>query len=147
MDERTTKVLSRLQAQCSRREYCSGDVLSKALKALDGDAAQADEVLQSLVADGYVSDLRYASAFARDKAQLDGWGPIKIRHALACKGIDRETADAALQEVDEDAAMSRLRKLIASKERMLEGDPQARLKLIKFALSRGYEYSQVQKCL
>ena len=147
MDERAAKVLSRLQAQCSRREYCSGDVLSKALKALDGDSALAGEVLESLVADGFVSDLRYAAAFSRDKAQLDGWGPVKIRHALACKGISRETVDAALQEVDENAAEGRLMRLMAAKAKMLEGDPQARLKLIKYALSRGYEYSQVQKCL
>ena len=53
--------------------------------------------------------------------------------------------DAALQEVDDPAAMARLERLLASKARSLEGDPQARLKLIRFALSRGYEYSQVQK--
>ncbi|MBO7644640.1 MAG: RecX family transcriptional regulator [Bacteroidales bacterium] len=147
MDELKSKVLSRLQAQCSRREFCSGDILSKAIKALDGDADAAAEVLESLVADGYVDDLRYSSAFARDKAQLDGWGPIKIRHALACKGISREIADAALQEIDESVADVRLQKLMAAKAKTLEGDPQARLKLIKYALSRGYEYSQVQKCL
>lgn len=147
MDPQASKVLSRLQAQCSRREFCSADILSKALKALDGNADAAAGVLESLVADGYVDDLRYASAFARDKAQLDGWGPVKIRHALACKGISRETVHAALQEIDESVAEGRLQKLMAAKARTLEGDPQARLKLIKYALSRGYEYSQVQKCL
>ena len=145
MDEQAKKVLSRLEAQCSRREYCSGDVLSKAVKALDGNADQAAEILDSLIKDGFVSDGRYASAYAREKAQIDGWGPIKIRHALSVKGIGREVIDAALQEVDDPAATARLERLLASKARSLEGDPQARLKLIRFALSRGYEYSQVQK--
>ena len=147
MNEQAGKVLSRLQAQCSKREYCSGDVLAKALKALDGNAALAGEVLDSLVADGFVSDARYASAFAREKAQLDGWGPIKIRHALALKGISREVADAALLEIDEPAADSRLERLMAAKAKLLQGDPQARLKLIRYALSRGYEYNQIQKYL
>lgn len=140
-------MLSRLQAQCSRREYCSGDVLAKALKALDGNAALAGEVLDSLVADGFLSDARYASAFAREKAQLDGWGPIKIRHALALKGISREVADTALLEIDEPAADGRLERLMAAKAKLLQGDPQARLKLIRYALSRGYEYNQIQKYL
>ena len=147
MNEQAGKVLSRLQAQCSKREYCSGDVLAKALKALDGNAALAGEVLDSLVADGFVSDARYASAFAREKAQLDGWGPIKIRHALALKGISREVADTALLEIDEPAADSRLERLMAAKAKLLQGDPQARLKLIRYALSRGYEYNQIQKYL
>ena len=54
MDEQAKKVLSRLEAQCSRREYCSGDVLSKAVKALDGNADQAAEILDSLIKDGFV---------------------------------------------------------------------------------------------
>ena len=144
MQENTLRVLNQLQNQCSRRELCSADALAKALKALDGDAAAAQEVLDSLIRDKYVDDLRYASAFAREKAQLDGWGPIKIRHALAARGIPSATADAALSEVDPQAASARLDRLLAAKARTLEGDPQARLKLIKFALSRGYEYAQIQ---
>ena len=66
---------------------------------------------------------------------------------LAAKGISRQTADAALEEVDQETAGRALDRLIAAKARSLEGDPQARLKLIKYALSRGYEYSEVQKHL
>ena len=144
MDEGQKKVLDRLQAQCSKREYCVSDVRRKALTALDGDAVRAGEVVDSLVADRFVSDLRYASAFAREKAHLTGWGPVKIRYALAGKGISRSDVDAALQEVEPDAATGRLEKLLASKAKTLEGDPQARLKLIKFALSRGYEYDEIK---
>lgn len=147
MEEAAKKVLSRLQAQCSKREFCTADIRAKALKALNGDAEAAREVVDSLLEDKFVDDLRYASAFAREKAQLDGWGPVKIRYMLAAKGIKGETADAALAEVEEDAADARLEKLMVAKARLLEGDPQARLKLIKYALSRGYEYSQVQKHL
>lgn len=147
MDETAQKVLSRLQTQCSKREFCISDIRSKALKAMDGDADAASRIVDSLIEDKFVDDLRYASAFAREKAQLDGWGPVKIRYMLAAKGIKGETADAALREVDEDAADARLARLMDAKARTLEGDPQARLKLIKYALSRGYEYSQVQKHL
>ncbi len=144
MDEGQKKVLDRLQAQCSKREYCVSDVRRKALTALDGDAVRAGEVVDSLVADRFVSDLRYASAFAREKAHLTGWGPVKIRYALAGKGISRSDIDAALQEVEPGTASGRLEKLLASKAKTLEGDPQARLKLIKFALSRGYEYDEIK---
>lgn len=144
MDDKAKNVLNRLEALCSRREYCSSEIMAKALKALDSDAEAASELVSALVKDGFVSDLRYATAFARDKASLTGWGPIKIRYALSAKKIDRETIDAALYDTDAEKAQEKLEKLILAKKKTLEGDPQARLKLIKFALSRGYEYDQVR---
>ena len=83
----TAAVLSRLQKQCSKAEYCRADVYRKALKALDGDAEAAAQVVASLVEDRYVDDVRYASAFAREKAALQGWGPVKIRFQLRAKGV------------------------------------------------------------
>lgn len=145
MDDKAKNVLNRLEALCSRREYCSSEITAKALKALDSDAEAASELVSVLVKDGFVSDLRYATAFARDKSSLTGWGPIKIRYALSAKKIDRETIDAALSDTDSEKAQEKLEKLILAKKKTLEGDPQARLKLIKFALSRGYEYDQVRK--
>ena len=141
------KVLSSLQRQCARREYCSEDIRQKALKALDGDAQAASEMLEALLADGYVSDLRHASAYAREKAAIGGWGPIKIRYALRAKKISSETINEALQEIDCSAADARLERLIQAKKKSLEGDPQMKLKLIKFALSRGYEYDKVASLL
>ena len=141
------KVLDRLETQCSKREYCTEDMRMKALKALEGDMKGALEIVDSLVADGYVDDLRYASAFAREKAALTGWGPVKIRFALQAKKISRGIIDEALLEIDEDKASDKLCRLIEAKRKSLEGDPQIELKLIKFALGRGYEYDEIQKFL
>ena len=44
-----TKLLDNLRRQCSRREYCTSDVFSKALKGLEGDKEAADVVVQKLV--------------------------------------------------------------------------------------------------
>lgn len=67
MNEKQLQVLNNLQAQCVRREYCRSDIRIKAMKALDFDAAAADEIVESLVADRFVDDLRYAAAFAATK--------------------------------------------------------------------------------
>lgn len=141
------RCLSRLQRLCSRAEYCSEDIYRKALKDLEGDAEAAARVVAELKEDRYVDDARYAAAFAREKASLQGWGPVKIRFQLRGKGISEADISAALSEIDTQKADARLEKLLLEKQRSLEGDPQARLKLIKFALSRGYEYPAVQSAL
>lgn len=143
MISKDDKLLSSLQNLCSRKEYCSADIYKKALKGLDGDEEGAAEMVALLEKDRFVDDLRYATAFARDKACLDGWGPVKIAFQLRGKGIAPETVDEALAAVDPDRADARLRAVLEAKARTLSGDPEIRLKLLKFALQRGYEYARI----
>lgn len=140
MISKDDKLLSSLQTLCSRKEYCSADMYKKALKGLEGDEEGAAEMLALLVKDRFVDDLRYATAFARDKACLDGWGPVKIRFQLRGKGISSEMIAQALDAVDGEKAEAKLRAVLEAKARTLKGDPEIRLKLLKFALQRGYEY-------
>jgi regulatory protein len=116
--------------------------LKKAKDALDGDAQAAKEVADLLVEDKYVDDLRYASAFARDKASIQGWGDVKIRYMLSAKGVAASVITEALQEIDREKSSSRLHKLLENKLRSLKDDPQCRLKLLRFALGRGYSYDE-----
>ena len=138
------KVLERLQRQCARMEYCTSDIRRKALKAAEGDADAADRLVASLVADRFVDDRRYAAAFAREKAALQGWGAVKIRFQLRGKGISDEIIAEALQEIDPAKAASKLDKLAADRYRLLQDDPQCRLKMLKALLSRGYGYDEVE---
>lgn len=138
------KVADRLRGLCSRREYCRSDVMKKAVAALDGDQSEAARIVDILVEERYVDDLRYASAFARDKSFISGWGRVKISHMLSAKGISRDIIKEALEEIDEEKASSRLDKLLQSKARSLKDDPQAKLKLLRFALGRGYGYDEVK---
>lgn len=108
-----------------------------------------DMIISSLKKDGYLSDLRYAAAFARDRSSISGWGSAKIRYALAAKGLDRDTVSAALEQIDESRASSRLEKLLETKYRSLasssdkESVYRLRDRLIRFALGRGYSYDDV----
>ena len=144
MTEREKSVFDALSAQCAKREYCTADIRRKALQRLEFDAAAAEAVVSALVEDGYVDDHRYAAAYAREKSALSGWGPIKIRSALLARGVPREAVLEALGEIDEERAAAKLEKVLETKWRTLRDDPQGRLKLIRFALSRGYDYEPVR---
>ena len=141
------KILNNLRRQCSRREYCTADVLKKAEKALDGNHQQAVKVLNVLVDEKYVDDRRYAAAFARDRSSIAGWGAVKIRYMLSAKGISKDIISEALEEVDVRKADDRLRKLLENKDRSLKEDPQRKMKLLRFALGRGYSYDEVSAIL
>lgn len=138
------RCLSRLQKLCSKAEYCEADIYRKALKDLEGDADAARKVLEALIGEKYVDNARYASAFAREKAAIQGWGPVKIRFQLKAKGVEEGTIRAALEEIDRGKQADKLRKVLLAKARSLAGDPQFRLKLLRFGLTRGYDYDAVE---
>lgn len=138
------KVLNRYRRLCSTREYSSTDILAKATKALDGDKKSAEEILQTLIDEKYIDDLRYASAYARDKSSIAGWGSTKIRYMLAMKGIERSIIDVALAEIDNERAGLRLQKLLETKYKSLKEDPERKMKLLRYAMGRGYSYDDIQ---
>ena len=141
----TAKILDNLRRQCSRREYCTSDVFAKAMKGLEGDKEAADKVVAKLVEEKYVDDRRYSEAYAREKSAISGWGLVKIKYMLSAKGISKEVISQALAEIDTDKADARLEKLLENKFRTLKDDPGWKMKLLRFALGRGYSYEEVNE--
>lgn len=150
------KILSSLQSACSKREYCESEVLRKARKMCECDNKAADEaakksseesaekILEELKKDRFVDNLRYASAYAREKSSIAGWGKMKISHMLSLKGISKDIVNQALSEIDADKASSKLRNVIMTKYKSLASDPKCREKLLRFALGRGYGWDEAK---
>ncbi len=126
------------------REYSSSDILAKVTRALEGNRALAEEIVQTLIEEKFIDDFRYASAYARDKASIAGWGSIKIRYMLSMKGIDKAIIESALEEIDIEKASLRMEKLLATKYKSLKNDPDCKVKLLRYAMGRGYNYEQIQ---
>lgn len=140
-DQKTA--LSALEALCSKREYCISEIRQKALTRLEGKTELVQEIIDSLINESYIDESRYASAFAREKSAINGWGPIKIRYALITKGIPADIISEALEEIDSDKSLEKLKKALEAKRKSLEGEPYYKLKLTKFALSKGYSYEAI----
>ena len=139
------KALDRMMALCSRREYCRKEILAKLARL---EAEDASGIVETLCRERYIDELRYATAFARDKSSLQGWGSLKIRVALQAKGIPAETIAAALGEIDAPAAEKRLDTLLRAKLKSLRGETDEAVrfgKLLRFGLGRGYDYAQIKR--
>ena len=141
MEEQYRILLDRLRTACAKREYCEQDIRRK-LSGVPEDAAA--EILSSLKADRYIDDSRYAAAYARDKSALSGWGRLKIRYMLASRGIGKECIETALKEIDGGKSLGKLSAAVDAKARALKDDPHRKLKLLRFAIGRGYEYDEVK---
>lgn len=130
---------------CSLSEHCIGDIRKK-VERVNPD--WCDEIVGRLCKEGYIDEMRYARAFARDKSSLAGWGSAKIKVALYAKGIAPSVIEDALGEIDDVAVRKKLSALMSSKWKSLEreSDPfKRKAKLFRYAIGRGYDYEQIKE--
>lgn len=141
-------IFKRIAWLCSRREYCSQGIM-ELLRRSGVEGRDADDILSRLRQQKYVDDARYAGSFARDKALLAGWGPKKIAYALSLKGIPDEMIRSALESVDEDRSLRRMKEVLEVKWNSVKAPSPAerKLKVLRYAMSRGYSYAQIKKVL
>ena len=129
---------------CVRREYCVRDIEKKAEALLKDDTVDTGNavgrVVAELVKQRFVDDSRYAGAYAREKAHISGWGAVKIRQALRMKGVDDEVIADALESLDNDKVELKAQRVVETKLRQVKDDPKCKMKLLSFAMGRGYSY-------
>ena len=137
------QAFSRLSRLCSRSEKSVFD-LRKKLSDWGFATQEAEAVVKKLQASGFVDDRRYAKAFVHDKSALARWGQLKIRNALKSKQIESAIIDEVLAGLDNLAVRKNLAHLLSIKKKSIANVPvvEQKMKLLRFALGRGYGYEE-----
>jgi recX family len=142
------KALNIVAGQCSKKEYCSADVLAK-LRRWELPEKDIAEIMAFLVKNRFLDDTRFAEAYARDKFRFNRWGKLKIAQMLRRKQVADSVIGQALAALPEEDTDATCMELLRQKNKSIKDeDPYKRkAKLIRFALSRGFEYETVNRCL
>ena len=142
------QIISKLTAVCARAEHCKDDMLRR-MQRWQVDEATQREVISYLVKEKYIDEERYARFFINDKIKYNRWGRRKVEQALYFKHIPREVYEPLLDDVANEDFESVLLPLLQNKEKSLKyaNDYEKRMKLLRFAMQRGFSYEQADKCI
>jgi regulatory protein len=142
------EAFSKLAALCARSEHCQKEMTDK-MRLWGVSEEEQAQVMERLVKERYINDERYARAFANDKTRYCRWGRRKVEQALWQKHIDENIIRQVLDSIDDDLYADTLRPLLQQKRRTVKAasDYELNMKLIKFALSRGFSMEVIRKCL
>jgi len=142
------EALQKLTTQCAQAEHCEGEVEEKLRKWGMDEAAQA-RIMAYLTEKKFVDDERFCRFFVNDKLKYNKWGRRKIEQALYQKHVNRNVYEPVLAEVPDEEYIAVLRPLIKSKWKSIKvaSDYERSMKLIKFAMGRGFDYSVIKKCI
>lgn len=136
--------LSRAADLCARCEQCSPDILKK-LDSWGINASDSAKIIRRLEELKFLDNLRFAKAYAHDKLHFSGWGRRKIRQGLWAKRLPTDIIDQAFDDIEEedDEYRAIALRVIKAKIRQLKEWPlsrESKLKVVKFAMTRGFEY-------
>jgi regulatory protein len=142
------QVLSKAMSICSKAEKCVSDIQIK----LDGwgiEFADAQKIIKTLIAEKFIDEERYTRYFVRDKFRFNQWGKVKIVFMLKSKKIPPVLIDEALQEINDEAYLELLVKLLKDKAKKTKfvNEYDKKGKLIRFAQSKGFEFEVINEAL
>lgn len=121
------------------RDHCRKDLVDKLSKNIDRDLAE--EIADKMEELGFLDDRKYAEKLARYLILFKKRGERRALQEMALKGIDRETAVAAISLVEPDENL--LQQLIERKYLRYLGDEKGRNKVIAALMRLGHDYGDV----
>jgi len=142
------EALHRASAYCTASEKCVFDVSEK-LSSWGISTDESEKIIAYLITENFINEERFARAFVNDKFRFNKWGKIKIAYALRAKNISSELTQSALENIDENEYSDTLTELLKAKLRGLKykDEYDKKVKLFRFAQSRGFESGEIQKSL
>lgn len=118
------------------RERTEGEMIAWLADRGYPEAEVADAVAR-LAAGGALDDAEFARRYAGDKRELRGWGPERIREALARRGVEPALIELALEGDQRSAQLGRAVELLERRGRAAVDDG-ARASALSFLARRGY---------
>lgn len=125
---------------CAYQERTQQEVRDK-LKEWGIWGDDAEEVIAELIQQNYLNEERFAKSFAGGKFRVKNWGKRKIQQHLKQRGISGYNLEQAMKEIEPDDYRNTLHALLTKRRESLRDDNPLviKQKLVRFALSKGYE--------
>lgn len=132
---------------CAKAERTQKEVKSNLLK-YGLNENESDEVIITLIQEGFINEQRYADLFTRSKLHQNAWGKIKIRQMLKIKGISDNCINNTFKNIDDLEYEKTLQKLFEKKEKTLKSEKnifKKKAKIQAYLLSHGFEMEMIYK--
>jgi regulatory protein len=142
------QALQKLKHFCAYQERCHSEVKEK-LYSLGVWKNNQDEIISTLIEEGYLDEERFAIAYAGGKFRMKHWGRIKIRHALLQKQVSEYSIKKALKSIDEADYKTTLQKEAEGKYASLKNEQYLarKKKTIDYLAARGFEHNLINEAL
>jgi len=141
-----SEAYDRIVNYCSYQERSLKDIRSK-LISHGIYHNELEDLINQLVEENIVNELRYASSFVRSKFKYNHWGKNKILGELRFEQIPNSTILKAMEEIDEKEYLLMTKTLIKKKAKSIQKSSPSpviiRKKIFSFLVQKGFSYDDI----
>ena len=140
--------LLKIEKYCVYQERAQQEVRDK-LYGYGLHQRDVENIISELISNNFLSEERFANAYALGKFRQKGWGKIKIKQALKLKRVPDGLIKKALKTIDPDDYLLKLKGILEKKAALSkEKDVYKKsYQLKQYAYGKGYEADLVADVL
>jgi regulatory protein len=132
--------IEKIKNWCAYQERSQNETRSKLLE-YGLSTEEADNIITELIAENFLNEERFATAFASGKFRIKHWGRNKIKSGLKFHRVSDYCIKKALADIDENEYESTLVKVMEKKLKQTKaGDSRKKYyTVLNYMVSRGFE--------
>jgi regulatory protein len=142
------RVFERAGKLLAAKQRSVAELRERLLEGRDATPAMVEEAIQRLREYGYLDDAKFAQSYAANRVQQRPIGRQRLQRDLWLKKIDKQTADAALDQVFAVTSEAEMIDRAIEKRIRLRGKPKDRAdakKLFDHLLRQGFAFELVSE--
>ena len=140
-------ILEKMQSFCIYQERCIQEVKKK-LTRLQVIAKTKSKIIDHLIEDDYLNEVRFAKSFIQGKLRIKKWGRIKLNYELRIRGIKKFIIDEEINKISKEDYYDYFNEFSNNKIKTLKGSKeQKKRSFVNYFTYRGWENNLIYEKL
>ncbi len=140
-------ILEKMRSYCMYQERCIQEIKKK-LTRLQVVPKTKSKIINHLIDDGYLNEVRFAKLFIQGKLRIKKWGRIKLNYELRIRGVKKFIIDQEINKISNEDYYEYFNQFSNNKIKTLKGSKeQKKRSFINYFTYRGWENNLIYEKL
>ena len=140
-------ILEKMRSYCMYQERSVQEVKKK-LTCLQVISKTKSKIINHLIDDDYLNEVRFAKSFIQGKLRIKKWGRIKLNYELRTRGVKKFIIDEQINKISNDDYYDYFNEFSNNKIKILKGSKdQKKRSFINYFTYRGWENNLIYEKL
>ena len=140
-------ILEKMRSYCMYQERCIQEVKKK-LTRLQVVPKTKSKIINHLIDDDYLNEVRFTKSFIQGKLRIKKWGKIKLNYELKIRGVKKIIIDKEINKISKEDYYDYFNEFSNNKIKILKGSKeQKKRSFINYFTYRGWENNLIYEKL
>ena len=140
-------ILEKMRSYCMYQERCILEVKKK-LTRLHVVPKSKSKIIDRLIEDDYLNEVRFSKSFIQGKLRIKKWGRIKLNYELSIRGIKKFIIDEEINKISKEDYYQYFNEFSNNKIKTLTGSKeQKKRSFVNYFTYRGWENNLIYEKL